>query len=260
MDNTWIVAEIGINHNSSLKHMKSLIWEAHEAGADFIKFQIYFGKWPDMQRYEFTQRQWLDIFDTCAMRGIRWFATPFDEAAVDFCAEQNMTVWKVPSGMATNMAHLRRIHETPNVKAVFISTGMCTETEYMAAYKELRHGQREVLMLQCTTQYPTPYTDVNLDVLRYWNDMRLFEYGISDHTPGLEVPVAAVALGARIVEKHLTLDKTMDGPDHAASITPDEFTTMVTMIRHVESAMGSRENKPTQAELQIRDKIREKMA
>jgi N,N'-diacetyllegionaminate synthase len=229
---------------------------------------VYFDFAPE---YEFTRDEWKELFAYCELdcegylphKPIEWFASPFNDAGIDFLLKQGMKRWKIPSGFVTNKHYLKRIHDVymqmPECY-VIMSTGMCTEKEIWDAFDILGF---EPSILQCTTAYPTPYEEVNLSIFKnpylYHNPkVRLFD-GLSDHTEGIHIPIAAVAMGATIIEKHLTLDKNFSGPDHKASLEPHEFAEMVRCIRDVEKAMGSSIKEPTPSELKVRDAIRKKM-
>ena len=183
----------------------------------------------------------------CDKVGIHFLSTPFDFESIDFLNTIEMPFWKVPSGEVTNLPYL--IHLAQTEKPVVMSTGMCEMFEIEAALKVLKdHGAPEICLLHCNTEYPTPYEDVNLRAMQTMRDTFHLEVGYSDHTKGIEVPIAAVAMGATIIEKHLTLDRNMKGPDHKASLEPDELKAMVTAIRHLQKAMGTGNKTPSPSE------------
>lgn len=264
MDKTFIVAEAGINANGEMPKALALVDAAVSAGASAIKFQTYWSTFPDFKWVEFTKSEWKDIFEYCDHKGIQWFSTPFDFEAIDFLNEMGMDIWKVPSGMITNIPYLEKI-KSIKPKHIILSTGMATFEEHRDAFlifcgPKVEDREDVFDTLLCTSIYPTPYDEVGLNVFETgFHGEKSCYTGISDHTLGIEVPIAAVALGARVVEKHLTLDCMLPGPDHKASLEPHEFARMVTAIRHIELAMGSGVKKPTPSELKVRDEIRERM-
>lgn len=176
----------------------------------------------------------------CKARDIRFLSTAFDMESIDFLHTLNMGLWKIPSGEITNYPYLKKIasfHEP-----IILSTGMCELSDIAAALKVLwDEGVRkeQISILHCNTEYPTPYKDVNLRAMLEIGEKFGVKIGYSDHTQGIEVPIAAVALGATVIEKHFTLDKTMEGPDHKASLEPEELKAMVSAIRHIEQALGT---------------------
>lgn len=268
----YIIAEAGVNHNGSLELAERLVEEAAAAGADCVKFQTFqtekvVSKFADQAAYqaknigksqsqaEMLKRLELSFMDFqklqryCEARGLDFISTPFDLDSLHFLDTLGMKFWKVPSGEVTDLPYLIEIAKTR--KPVVMSTGMCTLEEVRAAVDVLTaYKSGEISLLHCTTNYPTPYGEVHLHAMRTLRDTFGCTVGYSDHTQGLEVPIAAVAMGARIIEKHFTLDKTMEGPDHKASLEPTELRQMVSSIRKVEKALGSNEKKPNASELQ----------
>lgn len=264
MKPVMIIAEAGVNHNGDLKMAKRLIDAAKEAGADYVKFQTaklesLVAKSAPMAEYqkqntgkEESQREMLkqlllpyEAFEElavyCQKLGIAFLSTPFDIDSIHFL-EPLVPFWKIPSGEVTNYPYLAAIAKTG--KQVIMSTGMCELEEVEEAVAVLRKfGTTDITLLHCNTQYPTPYVDVNLKAMQTLKKHFNVEVGYSDHTKGIEVPIAAVALGATVIEKHFTLDCALPGPDHRASLEPHELKQMVTSIRNIESALGNGEKK-----------------
>ena len=269
MGKTLIIAEAGVNHNGSIEMARSLIDAAKEAGADYVKFQTAKldalvsknAVMADYQKkntgHEESQKEMLAklllpfsdfiaLSDYCREKQIGFLSTPFDMESIAFL-EELVPFWKVPSGEITNYPYLVAIGKTK--KPVILSTGMCELSEIDDAVSVLReNGTAEFTLLHCNTQYPTPYRDVNLRAMETLKNRYHVNVGYSDHTAGTEVPVAAVALGASVIEKHFTLDKTLPGPDHKASLEPEELRRMVQAIRNVEAALGSSEKKVSPSE------------
>jgi len=272
-----IIAEAGVNHNGDLDVARRLIDSAAVAGADVVKFQTFNAdrlvtrkarkaeyqirttsegeSQHDMiRRLELQPEMHHVLMEHCRARGIAFLSTPFDNESVDFLAALGIDRFKVPSGEVTNLPYLRRIGR--HGKSVMLSTGMCTLGEIEAALDVLERAgtpRSRITILHCNTEYPTPMCDVNLRAMqsvRYAFDVAV---GYSDHTVGIEVPVAAVALGATIIEKHFTLDRTMPGPDHKASLEPDEFKAMVAAIRNIELALGTGRKLPSPSEIKNKE-------
>ena len=266
-----IIAEAGVNHNGSLETALKLVDAAALSGADYVKFQTFksekivtnTGKTADYQKENTKAESQLDmlrrlelpyedfklIADRCRQSGIGFLSTPFDIESVDFLASLNMDYMKVPSGEITNLPYLRKIAQLR--LPIILSTGMCTLADVENALQVLYDGgvsRNDITVLHCNTQYPTPYSDVNLKAMVTMREAFGVNVGYSDHTPGIVVPIAAVALGATVIEKHFTLDKTMDGPDHIASLNPDELSEMVRGVRHVSMALGSPLKRVTSSE------------
>lgn len=265
----FIIAEAGVNHNGSFELAYKLVDAAKNAGVDCIKFQTFKSKnlvshtakkaeyqkattgdssQQDMlKKLELSYDEFLALKDYCDQVGICFLSTPFDVDSIEFLNTINMPFWKIPSGEVTNLPYLLALAKTG--KPVVMSTGMCEMEEIEAAIKVLReNGTKEIRLLHCNTEYPTPFEDVNLKAMQTMRDAFGLEVGYSDHTKGIEVPVAAVALGATIIEKHFTLDCDMEGPDHKASLEPDELAAMVKSIRHIELAIGSGDKIPSSSE------------
>ncbi len=269
-NHVYIIAEAGVNHNGSLELAKKLVDIAAEAGADAVKFQTFvpenmvsrYAEKADYQKettdkvesqLEMLRNLVLKkeyhqvLIDHAKEKGIQFISTPFDFESIDFLATLNLPLFKIPSGEITNLPYLERIGKLG--KPVILSTGMSTLEEVRTAVDILKkHGSTKVSVLHCNTQYPTPYEDVNLAAMETLRKELDVEVGYSDHTLGIEVPIAAVARGATIIEKHFTLDKTMEGPDHKASLEPDELIAMVRGIRNIEKAIGSSDKIVTESE------------
>lgn len=270
MNKVLIIAEAGVNYNGSLELAYRMVDEAKKAGADIVKFQTgvpekvmsKFAEKADYQKQttganesqlDMVRKLMLKFSDFvplkkyCETVGIKFLSTPFDLSSVEFLDELGCNMWKIPSGEITNLPYLQRIARTG--KPVILSTGMSTLEEIGAALEILKKGGAgKVTLLHCNTEYPTPYEDVNLKAMLTMRDSFNCEVGYSDHTKGIEVPVAAVAMGATVIEKHFTLDRNMEGPDHKASLEPDELAAMVQSIRNIEAALGTGEKKPSPSE------------
>lgn len=259
-----IIAEAGVNHNGSLDIAKRLVDEAADAGVDIVKFQTFkaeklvsksakqaeyqqrnIGK-ADVSQYsmlkklELSPLQHEELIDYCHEKGIRFFSTAFDMDSIEYLHSLNLGLWKIPSGEITNYPYLRKIAQYG--EPVILSTGMCELTDIEAAIQVLlSHGLQkdQITVLHCNTEYPTPMKDVNLKAMLEIERNFGVAVGYSDHTEGIEVPIAAVALGATVIEKHFTLDKNMEGPDHKASLEPQDLRAMVKAIRNIEQALGS---------------------
>ncbi|MBD5555769.1 MAG: N-acetylneuraminate synthase [Roseburia sp.] len=264
-----IIAEAGVNHNGSLHLAKEMVEKAKAAGADYIKFQTFIPEELVTCRAEKAQYQKVQTGDTsqlemlrslalsneefatlknyCDQFGIGFLSTPFDFKSIEFLCSFNMDYWKVPSGEITNLPYLEKIGKTQ--KKVILSTGMSEIDEIRAAVDILEeNGSSDITILHCNTEYPTPFTDVNLLAMKQIESIFHKAVGYSDHTQGIEIPIAAVALGAKVIEKHFTLDRTMEGPDHRASLEPDELSSMVKAIRNVAAALGDGKKKRTASE------------
>lgn len=257
-----IIAEAGVNHNGDYELAKQLVLKAKEAGADYVKFQTavpekVISRFAEMAEYqkentgkvesqlEMCKRIHLKLTDYAPLKkfceevGIKFISTPFDLDSIDVLREIGMDFWKIPSGEITNYPYLVKIAKTR--MPVVMSTGMCEIDEIRQAIKTLcTHGLKteQISLLHCNTEYPTPMKDVNLRAMDNLSQEFGVKVGYSDHTKGIEVPIAAVAMGAQIIEKHFTLDHNMEGPDHKASLEPQELKAMVDAIRNIEIAMG----------------------
>lgn len=262
MDKVIIIAEAGVNHNGDAAMAREMIAAARQAGADYVKFQtavpeLVISSIAPKAEYQKettgTGQSQLEMCRAihlplseyallnaeCARYGIGFMSTPFDLVSIDCLDALGMDYWKIPSGEITNLPYLRRIAAKGG--RVILSTGMSTLGEIETAVTVLETGgipRRDITLLHCNTQYPTPMADVNLRAMKALEAIGCGGVGYSDHTVGIEVPVAAVALGAKVIEKHFTLDKTMEGPDHRASLDPVELKEMVRAIRNIEQALG----------------------
>lgn len=278
-----IVAEAGVNHNGSLKLAKLLVDEAAKAGVDAVKFQsfkanrmvarhttkaAYQARTTDptesmlkmISRLELTPSDQREIFEHCRAAGITFLSSPFDIESVEFLASLGLETFKIPSGEITNLPYLRRIGALG--KKVMLSTGMSDMGEVEDALDVLIQVglcKEDICLLHCTTEYPASMEEVNLRAMLAMRSGFQVEVGYSDHTMGIEIPVAAAVLGARVIEKHLTMDRNMSGPDHRASLEPHEFKAMVKAIRNVERAMGTGEKKPFPSELRNREVARKSL-
>lgn len=262
-----------MNHNGSLAIAKQLIDAAADAGADIIKFQTFKadklvkrdapkaayqqkntgdgdGSQYDMlKRVELSEADHKELIAYCKTRKIRFWSTAFDLDSINMLHSLRLGLWKIPSGEITNYPYIRKIAQLG--EPVIMSTGMCDEHDISAALGVLtKHGvaNDKITLLHCNTQYPTPYEDVNLRAMLTMRQDFGLAVGYSDHTRGIEVPIAAVALGATVIEKHFTLDRNLPGPDHKASLEPQELKAMVLAIRNIEKALGDGEKKVTASE------------
>lgn len=269
---TIIIAEAGVNHNGDMTLARQLIDVAAEAGADMVKFQTfsadqvvtiqarkadYQSQAADaeesqhamLRKLELTRGMHEDLIAHCNLRGIQFFSTGFDSESIDLLAELGLECFKIPSGEITNLPYLRHVGRYG--KPVILSTGMATLDEIKDALKVLEQAgtaRKNITVLHCNTAYPTPMGDVNLRAMLTIRDALGVRVGYSDHTSGIEVAIAAVALGACVIEKHFTLDRNLPGPDHKASLEPDELKAMVAAIRNVEEAMGDGIKRPSASE------------
>lgn len=264
MKRTLIIAEAGVNHNGSIDMAKQLIDAAAEAGVDYVKFQTFKAEnlvtksatkaeyqqrnigngdnsqYAMLKKLELSSQQHNELIEYCKKRDVKFFSTAFDFESIDFLASLHLGLWKIPSGEITNYPYLKKIagyHEP-----VILSTGMSTMEEIEAAIAVLtKFGVQkdQITVLHCNTEYPTPMSDVNLAAMQDIRRRLGITVGYSDHTQGIEVPIAAVALGAEIIEKHFTLNRTLPGPDHKASLEPAELIAMVSAIRNIEQAIGN---------------------
>ncbi len=271
---TIIIAEAGVNHNGSLENAFKLVDAAANAGVDYVKFQTFkaenlvskSSKKADYQientgnskesqlqmlkKLELSQAQHEQIIDYCKKKNVKFFSTAFDLDSLQYLKDIGLDLVKIPSGEITNLPYLRKAAQL--FDKVILSTGMSTIEDIDNALNVfLSKGipKKNILILHCNTEYPTPYSDVNILAMLHIKDEFGTKIGYSDHTLGIEVPVAAVALGAEVIEKHFTLDKNMTGPDHAASLEPNELKAMVSAIRNIEAAfLGSGEKQPSVSE------------
>lgn len=270
---TLIIAEAGVNHNGNLDMARELVRAAAEAGADMVKFQTFKADklvtraaakaeyqqaaiGTDQSQYEMIKALELDVAShemlirCCRDNGIRFFSTAFDLGSIDLLAKLGQNTWKIPSGEITNLPYLRKIGGLK--QEIILSTGMADLGEIEDALVVLEQAGtpwKNITVLHCNTEYPTPMKDVNLNaMLTIKAAFPGIKVGYSDHTLGIEIPIAAVALGASVIEKHFTLDRNMEGPDHRASLEPDELKAMITAIRNVEQAMGDGLKRPSPSE------------
>ena len=257
-----IIAEAGVNHNGSIKTAEQLIETAAEAGADLVKFQTFSAdrlvtgsaskadyqlettstsesQHEMIRKLELSREMHEELIAHCKKCGVGFFSTGFDPQSVDLLAELGLDRFKIPSGEITNLPYLRHIGQYG--KPVILSTGMARLGEIEAALEVLEASgtpRERVTVLHCNTEYPTPMADVNLKAMLAIRDALGVQVGYSDHTLGIEVPIAAVAMGATVIEKHFTLDRNLPGPDHRASLEPDELKAMVQAIRNIELALS----------------------
>jgi N-acetylneuraminate synthase len=274
---TLVIAEAGVNHNGDIELAKKLIAVAAEAGADLVKFQTFVtesnisrsapkaeyqkgatdpeeSQYEMVRKLELSREDHLELIHECKKRNIGFFSTAFDSTSIDMLNELSVSEYvKVPSGELTNFPYLRYL--TCCGKHVLLSTGMANLGEIEAAIDVVEQAgtpRDNITVLHCTTEYPTPMEDVNLRAMVNIGKAFGVKVGYSDHTPGIEVPIAAVALGATVIEKHFTLDRTLPGPDHRASLEPGELKAMVQGIRNIENALGDGIKRPSPSELKNR--------
>ena len=267
-----IIAEAGVNHNGNYDLARRMVYAAKEAGADYVKFQTavpelvistYAPKaeyqkettGAEQSQLEMCRAIHLPLSDYAPLKalcdevGIGFMSTPFDLVSIDCLADLHMDYWKIPSGEITNLPYLRKIASKGG--RVILSTGMSTLREVAEAVDVLEKGgipRADIIVLHCTTQYPAPYESVNLRAMNTLALLGCQAVGYSDHTNGIAIPVAAAALGAKVIEKHFTLDRNLPGPDHRASLEPDELAEMIRSIRSVEAALGSGDKIVAEAE------------
>jgi N,N'-diacetyllegionaminate synthase len=270
--NTYIIAEAGVNHNGSIDIAKGLIDVAASCGADAVKFQTYKAEklvsklakkaeyqiqttgisesqFDMLKKLELSQNDFSELKRYSESAGIEFPSSPFDEESLEFLVRLGMKKIKIASGEVTNLPFLEKIAQTK--KNIILSTGMCSFSEVEQAIDILlKNGAKrdDITVLHCNTEYPTPFEDVNLRAMITMRDKLGLDTGYSDHTRGITIPIAAVSLGAVMIEKHFTLDKTMSGPDHDASLGPEELESMVKAIRTVEKALGDGIKKPSNSE------------
>jgi N,N'-diacetyllegionaminate synthase len=263
MNKVLIIAEAGVNHNGSVNIAKNLIDAAVYAGADIIKFQTFkaeemvsrdakqaeyqkknIGDGNDSQfdmlkKLELSEQDHEELIIYCKQKGIRFWSTAFDFESLDYLYSLHLGLWKIPSGEITNYPFIRKIASYG--EPVIMSTGMCVKSDIQNAVDVLnKYGvsKEQITILHCNTQYPTPYQDVNLKAMETIKESFGTKVGYSDHTQGIEIPIAAVALGATVIEKHFTIDRNLPGPDHKASLEPSQLKAMVCAIRNIEQALG----------------------
>ena len=284
MNRTFIIAEAGVNHNGSMDIAKKLIDIAKEIGADAVKFQTFKAErlvcksarkaeyqknttdadesqFDMIKRLELNEDAHRELICYCKNKNIIFLSTPFDLESIDLLNKLGLEIFKIPSGEITNLPYIRKIGRLK--KKVILSTGMADLEEIGNAINVLtEYGTRkdDITVLHCNTEYPTPFEDVNLLAMLTIREVFKVKVGYSDHTLGIEVPLAAVALGASIIEKHFTLDKNMDGPDHKASLDPLELKAMVNAIRNIEKALGNGVKKPSRSEMKNIQVVRKSIA
>jgi N,N'-diacetyllegionaminate synthase len=277
---TLIIAEAGVNHNGDLALARRLVEAAADAGADVVKFQTFRAdrvvtataakaEYQDratgnaetqqamLRRLELTRPMHEALLEQCRLRRIEFLSTAFDLESVELLAELDLARFKIPSGEITNLPYLRKIAGLD--RPIILSTGMATLSDVEAAIDVLERAgstRERITVLHCNTEYPTPMRDVNLRAMLTMRDAFGVDVGYSDHTLGAEVAIAAVALGASVIEKHITLDKSLEGPDQQASLEPGEFAAMVAAIRHIEDARGDGIKRPTASEAKNRHAAR----
>ncbi len=271
MSRVFVIAEAGVNHNGDIEIAKQLIDAASEAGADAVKFQTFQAdslvcrtakkakyqlettdrtetQYDMLKKLELTPQMHRELIEHCLKRNIMFLSTPFDLESIKLLSELGMQIYKIPSGEITNLPYLREIAKQQ--KKIILSTGMSSMDEVKAAVNVLKNnGTEDITLLHCNTQYPTPISDVNLLAMVKMREETGLPVGYSDHTQGIEVPIAAAALGAEVIEKHFTLNRKMEGPDHKASLEPQELMQMVVGIRKIESALGSNIKQVSESEM-----------
>lgn len=276
MQSVFIIAEAGVNHNGDMELAKQLIDVAAEAGADAVKFQTFTAEalvsrsapkanyqrqttdttetqYAMIKKLELNQSAHQLLMEHSHRKGIMFLSSPFDLESINTLDELGIEIFKIPSGEITNLPYLRKIGKLE--KPVLLSTGMSTIKEVEAALKVLSDAgtsKEQITVLHCNTEYPTPMNDVKLHAMQTMADLLGVEIGYSDHTLGIEIPIAAVAMGAKAIEKHFTLNKSLPGPDHRASLEPQQLQAMVRAIRNIEQALGDGIKQPTASELKNR--------
>lgn len=278
---TLIIAEAGVNHNGNLETAKKLIDVAVEAGVDYVKFQTFKAshlvtknakraeyqdkntkdgdsQYEMLKKLELSEEMHRKLIEYCGIRGVKFLSTGFDLESLEFLDKLGIPLFKIPSGEITNLPYLRKIASFK--KPVVMSTGMADMKEVKEAFQVLLSEglkKENITIVHCNTEYPTPMEDVNLKAMNTIGDELGVKIGYSDHTLGIEVPIAAVALGARVIEKHFTLDRNLPGPDHRASLESKELKSMVHAIRNIEKAIsGSGIKEPSKSELKNKDVAR----
>ena len=268
----FIIAEAGVNHNGSVELAKKLIDAAKDAGADAVKFQTFKAEkvvtqkaekaeyqktakeesqYDMIKKLELSEYDFMELADYAKKKGIIFLSSPFDKESADLLDEMNVPAYKIASGEITNFPLLK--HIAKKKKPIILSTGMATLGEVEEALNVIRsEGVEDVILLHCVSNYPAKMEDVNLRIMGTLKQAFKIPVGFSDHTLGITVPIAAVALGACVIEKHFTLDRNLPGPDHKASLEPDDLKEMVKAIRDLERALGDGVKKPTKDEEEIK--------
>ena len=281
MKKTIIIAEAGVNHNGDMKIAKRLIDVAADAGADYVKFQTFIAEelvtkdaqiasyqketakdggdtqFKMLKKLELSQEQHFELIEYCKSKGINFLSTAFDHLSIEFLNDLGLDFYKIPSGEITNLPYLQRISKLGI--PVILSTGMANTGEIEEAIDVLENGgvnRDDIIVLHCNTEYPTPMEDVNLKAMNTICQAFGVRTGYSDHTLGIEIPIAAVAMGAVCIEKHFTIDNTMGGPDHQASLEPHELKAMVSGIRKIEKALGDGIKRPSPSEKSNKEVVR----
>jgi len=278
-----IIAEAGVNHNGSLAIAKKLVDVAAESGADYVKFQTFKAdqvasksaakaeyqmkttsgeesQLDMLKKLELSLEDHLELIEYCSSKSIEFLSTPFDLVSIELLASLNLSLGKIPSGEITNLPYLEEMAKT--FRRIIISTGMADISEIKEAIEVLgKNGvnKENITILHCNTEYPTPYSDVNLLAMKSIGTEFGCKVGYSDHTTGIEVSIAAVALGAVVIEKHFTLDRNMEGPDHKASLEPQELKQMVQSIRNIQKALGKSVKEPSLSESKNREIARKSL-
>lgn len=277
-NHTYIIAEAGVNHNGDINLAYKLIDAAKDCGVDCVKFQTFktenlvtkAAKKADYQventknndsqfamlkKLELSYDDFKSLKEYCDKIDIEFMSTPFDNDSVDLLEKLNMKTYKISSGDITNKPFLEYV--ASKNKPIILSTGMCTMDEVQEAVAWIeKTGNKQITLLHCTSNYPTPYSDVNMNAMITLDNAFPYPTGYSDHTKGIIIPIMAVSMGATVIEKHFTLDKNMEGPDHKASLDVNELREMVKAIRDIESAKGSWEKQPAESELSTREVAR----
>lgn len=269
---TFIIAEAGVNHNGDIRIARKLIDAAQKSGADAVKFQTFTAErlvtkgtrkaeyqkqttnahesqFEMLKGLELNEKDFIELKQVCSQRGILFLSSPFDIESARLLKKLDVSIFKIPSGEITNYPYLKEIGKLN--RELLLSTGMSDLGEIEDALDVLTHfgtPLHKITVLHCNTQYPTPFKDVNLKAMRTIQAAFHVDVGYSDHTLGIEVPIAAVAMGAKVIEKHFTLDRSMKGPDHRASLEPVELKNMVHAIRNIESALGTGLKQPSDSE------------
>ena len=276
---SFIIAEAGVNHNGNIKQAKELVDIAADAGADAVKFQSFIARElavPNLKKAEYQEKknpesqfemlkklelselEFREIYEYCEEKGPVFLSTPFDFKSADMLEQIGVVAYKISSGDLNNYPFLSYVSKKG--KPMILSTGMSNWDEIEKAVTSIfLEGNKQLVLLQCTTSYPTKFEEVNLNAMLAMRERFEASIGFSDHTPGIEASVAAVALGAKVIEKHFTIDKNLPGPDHKASLSPEELKNLVSSIRHVEAALGSPEKTASQSEKKIMAVVRKKI-
>tara|TARA_Y100001980_G_C14545164_1_gene324597 strand:- start:448 stop:1476 length:1029 start_codon:yes stop_codon:yes gene_type:complete len=267
-----IIAEAGVNHNGSIKMAEKLIDVAKDSGADYVKFQTYKtellltkdaekanyqklstgdnqSQYDMLKKLELSPKDHRHLIDYCNEKKIKFLSSPFDIESIELLSNLHLSTFKIPSSEITNLPYLR--HISSKKKKLILSTGMSTLNEVGSALKILYSSglkKKHITVLHCNTEYPSPFPDINLRAMLTLKESFGVKVGYSDHTKGIEIPTAATALGATVIEKHFTLDRNLEGPDHRASLEPRELKSMVKAIRNVEMALGSKRKHPSISE------------